>query len=76
MDELQSMFAQGEHNLIHYVPTLGNKPPGWEYPDGDGYASLPMAMLYANRRHLPKPVHAFMAWVEGAMAPYLARDTR
>ena len=31
------------HRLIHYVSTLGSRSPGWEYPDGDGYASLPMA---------------------------------
>lgn len=115
-----------EHQLIHYVPTLGNKSPGWEYPDGDGYASLPMAgnvtvnnseayqaaclaglgliqvplagvrallasgqlvevlpelpaepmpvaMLYANRRHLPKRVHAFMGWMDGVMGPILLK---
>lgn len=31
------------HQLIHYVSTLGARSPGWEYPDGSGYASLPMA---------------------------------
>ncbi len=31
------------HQLIHYVPTLGAKSSGWEYPDGAGYSSLPMA---------------------------------
>lgn len=30
------------HQLIHYVSTLGARSPGWEYPDGSGYASLPM----------------------------------
>ena len=115
----RTLHDLGEHQPIHYVPTLGNKSPGWDYPDGDGYASLPMAgnvtvnnseayqaaclaglgliqvplvgvrgllasgalvevlpefpaepmpvaMLYANRRHLPKRVHAFMGWVEQA----------
>jgi DNA-binding transcriptional LysR family regulator len=108
-----------DHQLIHYVSTLGNKSPGWEYPEGDGYASLPMAgnaeayqaaclaglgliqaplaglerllesgqlvevlpdlpaepmpvaILYANRRHLPKRVHAFMAWVDAVLQPFL-----
>jgi DNA-binding transcriptional LysR family regulator len=31
------------HRLIHYVPTLGAKSPGFEYPDDDGFASFPMA---------------------------------
>lgn len=31
------------HRLVHYVQTLGAKSPGFEYPDGDGYASMPMA---------------------------------
>lgn len=31
------------HRLIHYVPTLGAKPEGFEYPHGDGYANVPMA---------------------------------
>ncbi|GAA5120515.1 LysR family transcriptional regulator [Alloalcanivorax gelatiniphagus] len=30
------------HRLIHYVPGLGGGSPGFEYPQGDGYASLPM----------------------------------
>jgi DNA-binding transcriptional LysR family regulator len=31
------------HQLIHYQPAFGTKPVGWEYPDGAGYANLPMA---------------------------------
>ena len=31
------------HKLVHYVPTLGSKSAGFEYPEGDGYSSLPMA---------------------------------
>ena len=31
------------HRLVHYVPTWGAKPFGFEYPDGSGgYANLPM----------------------------------
>ena len=30
------------HRLIHYVPTLGARPLGWEYPEGDGYATVAM----------------------------------
>ena len=38
----QTLDDLATHQLIHYVPTLGAKSPGWEYPDGDGYASVPM----------------------------------
>ncbi|MCH2557875.1 MAG: LysR family transcriptional regulator [Alcanivorax sp.] len=30
------------HRLIHYVPGLGGRSPGFEYPQGDGFAALPM----------------------------------
>ncbi len=112
------------HRLVHYVPTLGAKPSGWEYQDqgrtrtvamagaltvnsteayqtaciaGLGLIqapaaglqslieqgllvevmpehrapSLPMSLLYANRRNLPKRVQVFMAWVAQALVPYL-----
>lgn len=37
------------HRLIHYVPSLGARPPGWEYPTAAGYANLPMpAALTVN----------------------------
>ena len=29
-----------KHRAIHFAPTLGAKPYGWEYPHGDGYARL------------------------------------
>jgi len=114
------------HRVIHYVSTLGAKPSGWEYPEGAGYACLPMAgaltvnntetykaaclaglgmiqspaaglqplidrgelvevlpdfpaepmpvsFLYANRRHLPRRVSEFMAWVALLLEPYLQR---
>lgn len=31
------------HLLVHYVPTFGGKPDGWEYWDGAAYVSRPMA---------------------------------
>ncbi|MBB3174334.1 DNA-binding transcriptional LysR family regulator [Endobacter medicaginis] len=39
LDDLQS---QG-HRMVHYTMTLGARPPGWEYPDGGAYATLPLA---------------------------------
>jgi DNA-binding transcriptional LysR family regulator len=112
------------HRMVHYVPTLGAKPAGWEYLDSgrtrtvamagvltvnstEAYQaaclaglgliqapaagvqsliersllvevmpqhrapSLPVSLLYANRRNLPKRVQVFMAWVAQALAPYL-----
>jgi len=112
------------HQLIHYVSTLGARSPGWEYPDSNGYASLPMSgsitvnnsdsytaaciaglgliqapaaglqplidagklvevmpdylaepmpvsLLYANRRNLPRRVQTFMTWMTQVLTPHL-----
>lgn len=37
--KLEDLLAQG-HRMVHYTPTLGSRPFGWEYPDGDSYATL------------------------------------
>jgi DNA-binding transcriptional LysR family regulator len=37
--KLEDLLAQG-HRMVHYTPTLGSRPFGWEYPNGDGYATL------------------------------------
>ncbi|WP_161963156.1 MULTISPECIES: LysR family transcriptional regulator [Xanthomonas] len=113
-----------QHDLVHYVPTLGQRSPGFEYHDGQRYQLLPMrgpvtvnngdaylaaalaglgiiqapasplrphldsgalievlaelapepmpvTLLYAQRRHLPQRVRAFMDWVAEVMAPQL-----
>lgn len=118
-DELASA-----HELVHYVGTLGQRPPGFEYRDGDGYRWLPMrgrvtvnsgdgytaaalaglgiiqvpllgvralldagtlvevvpdlvaepmpvTLLYARRRHLPRRVALFMDWLAALLAPHL-----
>ncbi len=37
------------HCTIHYSRTLGAKPYGWEYPDAQGYATLPLpGVLHVN----------------------------
>lgn len=113
------------HKLIHYMPTLGGRSPGFEYQDADGAprfvpmagaltvnnseayvhaclaglgiiqvpapamqpylasgqlvevlpqhraAPMPVSLLYAHRRHLPKRVQVFMQWVEGLLKPQL-----
>lgn len=114
------------HALVHYVGTLGQRSPGFEYHDGQRYRSLPMAgpitvnsgegytaaalaglgiiqvpllgvrqalaegrlcevlpgcvaepmpvtLLYAQRRHLPRRVAAFMDWVASVVQPELLR---
>jgi DNA-binding transcriptional LysR family regulator len=113
-----------DHDLVHYVGTLGQKPLGFEYRDGAGYRvcamgglitvnngeaytaaalagmgliqvpelgvrdllhsgalvevlpafpSEPMqvTLLYAQRRHLPQRVRAFMDWVAQVLAPLI-----
>ncbi|MBB3827166.1 DNA-binding transcriptional LysR family regulator [Xanthomonas arboricola] len=113
-----------QHDLVHYVPTLGQRSPGFEYHDGQRYQLLPMqgpvtvnngdaylaaalaglgiiqapasplrpyldsgalrvvladhpaepmpvTLLYAQRRHLPQRVSAFMEWVAQVLAPQL-----
>ncbi|WP_025993556.1 LysR family transcriptional regulator [Pseudomonas viridiflava] len=39
---LDDLVTQG-HRMIHYTPTLGGRPFGWEYPKDDGYATLELA---------------------------------
>ena len=39
----QTLEALSSHRLLHYVGTLGSRPPGWEYFDGESYRALPMA---------------------------------
>lgn len=38
---LDDLRRQG-HRMVHYTQTLGMRMVGWEYPDGDTYASLPL----------------------------------
>lgn len=38
---LDDILVQG-HRMVHYAPTLGSRPCGWEYPHGDGYSTLPL----------------------------------
>lgn len=119
-----TMEDLSRHQLIHYMSTLGARSPGWEYPLGNGYASLPMAgaitvngsdayteacvaglgliqapaaglqpllaagklvevmpdcraepmpvsLIYANRRNLPRRVQVFMTWLALVLKPYL-----
>jgi DNA-binding transcriptional LysR family regulator len=124
----QTLGDLAAHHMVHYLPTLGARPIGWEYvqeggQDGEtrslampgalivnsteayqaaglaglgliqvpaaGVASLiergllvevmpqyrgpalPVSLLYAHRRNLPKRVQVFMAWVGEVLRPYL-----
>jgi DNA-binding transcriptional LysR family regulator len=45
---LEDLQRQG-HQAIHFARTLGAKPSGWEYPDGDSYATLQLpGALHVN----------------------------
>jgi len=112
------------HALVHYVSTLGQRPAGFEYHDGEKYAlrpmggavtvnnveayhaaalaglgiiqvpllsvrqaladgqlvevvpalvaePMPLTLLYAQRRHLPRRVRVFMDWLAALLAPHL-----
>ncbi len=38
-----------EHRVVHFSPMLGARPFGWEYPDGDSYATLQLpGVLHVN----------------------------
>jgi DNA-binding transcriptional LysR family regulator len=47
-----------EHRTIHFETTLGARPFGWEYPDGETYATL----------QLPGALHVNSAQTEEAAA--------
>ncbi len=113
------------HDLIHYVPVLGSRSEGFEYPADGVYRQLPMSgpiavnstdafhaaclaglgliqspligvreeiargelvevlpqyrpepmpvsLLYAHRRNLPKRVRTFMDWIADVLQPVFA----
>jgi DNA-binding transcriptional LysR family regulator len=122
----RSLDDLSSHRLVHYVPVLGGRSPGFEHVDADGRtcfvpmagsltvnnsdayvsaclaglgiiqvpepamrvlihaghlvdvlpqhrpAPMPVTLLFAHRRHLPKRVMEFMDWVDEVMRPYLA----
>lgn len=121
-----SLEDLSHHALVHYVGTLGQRSPGFEYHDGQAYRSVPMrgaitvnsgeaysaaalaglgiiqvprlgarvalaagtlveilpecvaepmpvTLLYAQRRHLPRRVAAFMDWLAALVTPELGR---
>ena len=120
----QTLEDLSAHRLVYYTTTLGTRPAGWEYFDGERYAQWPMegvltvnnadayqaaclaglgliqapesgvrghlaegtlrevlpqyqaeplavTLLYANRRHLPRRVQAFMNWLADLLTPRL-----
>lgn len=120
----QTLEDLAHHRIVHYVPTLGAKPIGWEVEEGGAtrrlamagavtvndtgaYAAaclaglgliqapalgmrafiaqgllvevlpqwrapaMPVSLLYAHRRQLPRRVQAFMAWMADVLAPEL-----
>lgn len=123
----QELADLDQHALVHYVGTLGQRSPGFEYFDGqhyrtwpmqgaltvnsaDGYSAaalaglgiiqvpemgarqalrsgtlvevlpdcvaepMPVSLVYAQRRHLPRRVDAFMTWLTGLLAAEMQRQ--
>lgn len=62
---VRDALARGE--LVEVVPQLVAEP-------------MPLTLLYAQRRHLPRRVRVFMDWLAGLLTPHLAplptADTR
>lgn len=123
----QALDDLDRHALVHYVPVLGGRSPGFEWVDDAGLprwrpmagaltvnnseaylgaclaglgiiqapatalrprvargelvellpqhtaAPMPVSLLYAHRRHLPRRVQAFMQWIGEVMAEHLDR---
>jgi DNA-binding transcriptional LysR family regulator len=62
---------------VHYTPTLGTRPFGWEYPDGEGFATLalPGPVSVNNVQTYHGAARAGLGLVQAAlpsMKPYLA----
>jgi DNA-binding transcriptional LysR family regulator len=59
-----------EHRTIHFETTLGARPFGWEYPDGDSYATLQLpGALHVNSA--PAYEAAALAGLGLIQAPYI-----
>lgn len=120
----QTLQDLAAHRLVHYVPTLGARSPGWEYEEegvlrrlpmqgavtvnnSEAYTAaclaglgliqaptlgmrpliaqgllvevlpqlrapaMPVSLLYAHRRNLPRRVQALMAWMAEVLQPQL-----
>ncbi len=70
---LEDLQRQG-HRAIHFARTLGAKPYGWEYPDGDSYATLQLpGALHVNSVQNPTKAAGVMYRHLGLIqAPLLA----
>ncbi|EGI77580.1 LysR family transcriptional regulator [Hylemonella gracilis] len=122
----QTLEDLAKHRLVHYLPTLGGRPVGWEYVEQGDVRNLPMAgaltvndtaaysaacmaglgliqapaigtrplieqgllvevlpqwrapampvsLVYANRRQLPRRTQVFMNWLAEVLSAKLAR---
>ncbi|PLY45392.1 LysR family transcriptional regulator [Janthinobacterium sp. ROICE36] len=73
---LHDLLSQG-HRMVHYTPTLGARPFGWEYPDGNRYATLalPGAVSVNNVQAYHGAGLAGLGLIQAGLAslkPYLA----
>ena len=49
---LEDLQGQG-HRTIHFTTMLGARPHGWEYPDGDSYATLQLPGHFTSTARRP-----------------------
>jgi DNA-binding transcriptional LysR family regulator len=73
---LDDLLAQ-RHRMVHYTPTLGTRPLGWEYPEGDSFATLalPGAVSVNNVQAYHGAGLAGLGLIQAglpSLAPYLA----
>jgi DNA-binding transcriptional LysR family regulator len=78
-ESLEDLRSQG-HRMVHYARTLGARPAGWEFPDGDGYAALalPGTMQFNNVQTYHAAGLAGIGLIQAgysALAHYLAEGT-
>lgn len=74
---LDDLRSQG-HQMVHYTPTLGSKPFGWEHPVANGYAvlQLPGAVQVNNVQTYHAAGLAGIGLIQAghsALAPHIER---
>lgn len=66
---LEDLSTQG-HRMVHYTPTLGSRPSGWEYPTGRTYAvlALPGSLSVNNVQNYHGAGLAGLGLIQGGLS--------
>ncbi|MET0323482.1 MAG: LysR family transcriptional regulator [Duganella sp.] len=66
---LEDLSTQG-HRMVHYTPTLGSRPPGWEYPTDGSYAllALPGSLSVNNVQNYHGAGLAGLGLIQGGLS--------